>query len=240
MKKLTFLIAFTIFITQGFAQDFKKFRFGLKGAPNLSWFKADATGLSNKGVKPRFSYGLITEFALSDNYSFATGIEVSALGGALNFGDSVFYLTSNAGGITEFYLNERHYNFQFVEIPLTLKLKTNEIGYMRYFGQFGVNAGFRTRARAEDQGTYSGGYEANLPDRDISKDIQLPRLALNVGAGVEYNLVGNTALVVSANYNKGFTNALKKNSNELRSKNGEALAQRALANYVALTVGIIF
>jgi len=35
---------------------------------------------------------------------------------------------------------DQSYNLKYVEIPLSLKLRTNEIGYLTYYGNFG----FRT------------------------------------------------------------------------------------------------
>ncbi|MDQ3190346.1 MAG: PorT family protein [Bacteroidota bacterium] len=256
IKNITVLTVLLLLINGANAQDFKKFRFGLKAAPNISWLKPDNPRFESKKdankAALKFSYGLMTEFALSENYSFVTGLEVTTVGGSLNFPDSAYY-KAGATPDTLFVLAKRTYHFQYVDIPLTLKMRTNEIGYMKYFGQFGFNLGFKSKVRANDKGsftdaTFRQGNEVERPESlDISKDTQLFRIALNLGAGIEYNLVGNTALVVSVNYSNGFTNALKKKSNDIMDKTTadsfnehKNLEQKATTNYVALNIGILF
>ena len=256
IKKITVVIVLLLLINPTYAQDMKKFRFGLKAAPNVSWLKPDNTRFEAKrdANKPalKFSYGLITEFGLTENYSFATGLAITTIGGSLNFPDSVYYIAGTAPD-TIFLLNRRIYHLQYVDIPLTIKMRTNEIGYMKYFGQFGLNLAFRTKARSDDRGvftdnTFRPGNEVDRPDRlDVSDETQLFRVALDLGAGIEYNLVGNTALLVSVNYSNGFTNALRKNSKVIIDKDKvdagmveTQLEQRVTSNYVALNIGILF
>lgn len=234
-----------------------KFRFGLKVAPSVAWLGPDKTkfndlGVENGGAKVKFGYGLITEFILAKNYSFLTGVEVNYAGGAINYKDahSVYYKLNDS---TALYLKSREYKQQYITIPLALKLKTNEIGYMTYFGQIGVDASFKIKGRANDEGTlYSAdstgawtvmGIEHSENEVDIMKQVQLFRIALNVGVGVEWNIAGNTSLLFAVNYNNGFTNYFynkTKDENKLKDNTGEKLEEKASSNYVALTVGVLF
>lgn len=243
MKKILLagLLLFPVLITNA-QDDFRKFRFGLKASPNVGWFKPDTKGFESEGAKINFSYGLMTEFGLGNNYSLATGLEVTTLGGKLSFPDSTFYYVDDiVDTANRFILMERTYKVQYIDLPILLKMKTNEIGYLTYFGQFGFNFGFRTKATADDYGRFpSTAKEAELEDNNINKDANLMRIGLNIGAGAEYNLSGKTSLLFSVNYNNGFTNALKKNSSSLKNAAGAELAQKALSKYIALNVGILF
>ena len=75
---------------------------------------------------------------------------------------------------------------------------------------------------------------------EAKQDVGLFRVALNIGLGVEYGLVGSTVLVAGVNYSNGFTNTLKKNSPDLRSGTNAAITQKATSNFISLTVGVIF
>jgi hypothetical protein len=205
------------------------FHFGLKISPDLSWFKPSDKTLSNSGSKLGFSYGLITEFGFSKNYAFSTGLEILNASGKLKFQDSTWY---NA---THNIIYDRTYKLRYINIPLLLKLKTNQIGSMTYFGQFGIDASFLWKATADDNVGLNG-TQTPLNDINISKDVNFLRLALNVGLGAEYNLAGTTSLVFSLNYNNGFTNALRKDSKFVSTN----LNQSAVFNYVGLTVGVLF
>jgi hypothetical protein len=229
MKKFTVFFLGITLLTSVYAQnDYKKFRFGLKASPNISWMKPESAALGAGNVALKFSYGLITEFALAENYLFATGIEILETGATLDFSQNVSYESSSD------VLRSRKYNLQYLNIPLMLKMRTNEIGYMRYFGMFGFDLGFRTKATATDS-KVGGSYQ----DLNINSDTQLFRIALNLGAGAEYNLLGNTSMVMNVNYSNAFTNSLRSRSQTLFIS-GNNLDQFATANLVSLSVGIIF
>ena len=51
--------------------------------------------------------------------------------------------------------------------------------------------------------------DLELTDEDIKDDIQMFRVGLLIGAGIEYSLSGNTAIVAGVTYNNGFTNTLR-------------------------------
>jgi len=238
MKKFSLLsILFVMIFTSSslFAQESKNghlFHFGLKVSPALSWFTPSDKTLTNDGSKLGFSYGLITEFGFSKNYAFSTGLEILNAGGKLSFQDSTIYNATASGKQT--ILLDRTYRLRYINIPILLKLKTNQIGPMTYFGQFGFDASFKWKATGDDHVSLNG--LENTSSFDISKDVNFIRLALNVGLGAEYNLAGTTSLVFSINYNNGFTNTLRKDS-KLTST---TLKQSAVFNYVGLTVGVLF
>lgn len=260
IKKSISIILLAVLSTAVMAQDGEKqpkFRFGLKVSPSVAWLGPDKTkfndlSVESGGAKIKFGYGLITEFILAKNYSFLTGVEVNYAGGSINYKDahSVSYKLNDS---TALYLKSREYKQQYITIPLALKLKTNEIGYMTYFGQIGVDASFKIKGRSNDEGAlYSPdstgaftiqGIEHSESDVDILKQVNLFRIALNVGAGVEWNIAGNTSLLFAVNYNNGFTNYFykkTKDDNKLKDNIGEKLEEKASSNYVALTVGVLF
>jgi len=255
MKKSTlFAIVITVvFLGRPvFAQESGSlFHFGLKVAPALSWFTPDNKKFSNERYKMGFGYGLITEFGFSKNYAFSTGLEVLNAGGRLIFPqspDSTYYTILNEdvtpNRTDTFLLTKRTYALRYVNLPLHLKLKTNQIGSMTYFGEFGFDASILWRARSDDFGSFLGALPTTLEGVDIAKDANFIRLALNVGLGAEYNLSGSTSVVFSINYNNGFTNALRKNSKTLHpykyGRKSNALEQSAVFNYVGVTAGILF
>ena len=252
MKKIALLLIvfFTLF-TNGllFSQDSGNnhlFHFGLKVSPSISWLAPSTQKFTDNGVNLGFGYGLITEFGFTKNYAFSTGLEILNAGGKLGFPkspDTTFYTILNqdvSPSRTDiFSLLQRSYKLRYVNVPLLLKLKSNQIGAMTYFGQFGFDLSFKWQASSNDDVSLNG-TETTRNDVDISKDINFLRLALNVGLGAEYNLSGSTSLVFSVVYNNGFTNTLKNSSKMLFDKHFNALTQKAVFNYVALNVGVLF
>ena len=96
---------------------------------------------------------------------------------------------------------------------------------------------------------------------DIIEDRNPILLDMNIGIGGEYNLAGNTSLMVGINYKSGILRVLNKESSILKTSNesqiladGDAatssdtwnsanlvtLTQQFKSNSIVLTVGILF
>jgi hypothetical protein len=122
-----------------------------------------------------------------------------------------------------------------------IKMHTNEIGYMTYFGQFGLISSIKTKALANDAiMSPITKTQSNKENLDINNDVSLFRFQLSIGGGAEYNLSGSTSLVFGVNYNLGFSNVLRKNSRHIVDMSGTAIRQNASAHNIALSVGILF
>ena len=215
MKKLTLILLFSSIIGIANAQK-SSFRFGLKATPTLAWLKPDAKGLAADGSKLTFSWGFLAEYYFADNYAFATGVDIVGRGGKFTENDTA-HLT---------------YNVKYLEIPLTIKMRTNEIGYMRYFGQFGFTPGINIQAKKDYESVGS-----NQDDIDIKGTINDFNIGLAIGLGFEYSFGGNTALVVSAVFNNGFTDIDK--SSHLDGA-GNVIGNKLISNFVGLNVGVLF
>ena len=242
MKKILFLIIIALISTNVvFSQkaNDKKFRFGLEISPAVGWMKTDNKNYSTSGVNFAYAYGLMTDFNFSSNYAFATGIEVNNNGGLLSYTKDLVYNTD------KFNVTSTNYKLRYLNIPLSLKLRTNEIGTITYYGQFGVDLGIKIKALANEDGIADGSTTTStLTDVNVSKDVEFARLALNIGLGLEMNLVGSTSFIIGINYNNGFTNVLKSNSNLLLSGNvassTAAANPKLISNFIALKLGILF
>lgn len=248
MKKKLLLIALSaFFIAEINAQS--DFQLGLKLSPNFSWFKAQSESLSSDGINFGFNYGLVGDFNISENYSFSTGLLIVNAGGEIEY-PYVAQIDQGAGITTAIGGKRKDdISLSYIEIPLTLKLKTNEIGYLKYFGQFGVGLAANYRAKADTEFTYAGANTAitvSDDEVDFADEINFFRASLIVGLGVEYNLSGNTSLILGATFNNGFTNVLSEDAYYANPDGtGDATRGReddfkAINNYLILNVGVLF
>src|ERR1035441_7942776 len=75
------------------ANEMKYFRFGLKFAPSLNWYKpSDVQNFSKGKSKVGLEWGLQTEFRLNKILSFETGLMIDYDKATLNFTDTANYL----------------------------------------------------------------------------------------------------------------------------------------------------
>lgn len=158
----------------------------------------------------------------------------------------VNYGTASSIDHKYYQLNERQFKATYITIPLVLKLKTKEIGTLTYFGQFGVNSCIRWKAKANDNLTVMGSTVIEEKSGvEITKDFSVYTAALTFGAGAELNLSGSTSLLFGLNYNLGFTNVVKKNSEYLikttyGASNFAPMPQVLKSNAINLTIGVLF
>lgn len=235
MKK-SILIALTFVSSVAVqAQDFKPWKIALHVDPNVSWMKPNNNQIEQGKTSLKFGFGIAVDKMFTANYAFGTGLNILNTGGQLTYlyngGFKKDGQTNNTEVIGEV---TRTYNLKYLEIPLTLKLRTNEIGYITYWAQFGVGIGFNIGAKADDElkfqkeyfsipddpmtedvnesqkGWKDSGINARkIEENEIKDDIGLFRTSLIVGAGIEYNLSGNASLVAGVTFNNGFNNVLK-------------------------------
>jgi len=246
MKKVALSFLICLFAISAFSQDDRPFRIGFSILPSASSIKPEGEIFTKSSGKFGFAYGLLAEFNFGEgNYAFASGLMINSLGGTIN---NVNYHDGDTA-VATFGAVEEKYSLQYIQIPLTLKLKTNEIGYLTYFGQFGLDLGFKIKSKADFTGAYN--FE-NIKDTDInvSEDIQPIRSALNVGAGVEYNISGDTYLVSSLVWNNGLTNVFKKTAWKSTADglpdivDGNVRKEKdnikAISNYLGLSIAVFF
>jgi hypothetical protein len=247
--------------------DDRKLRFGLHGSPNFGWLSTTMNQIDNDKLRPRlgFGYGLMFDYRFSEspNYMLSTGFNLTSMGGGLNVPiDSVVVNEVSPSVTNEVYFTgkrTRTYRLNYLNIPVLLKMRTNEIGYMTYFAAIGFDLGVKTRAFANDkfewQENGSALTPANQDDINITDQMFLFRTALNITAGAEYNLSGNTNIYVGLGWHNGFLNIFKnKDFNRVLTPdaNGfpkiDANTNRAIederknanSNYISLDVGIFF
>lgn len=189
------------------------YHLGLNVAPNVSF--ADARELSHhpNGSAAHFGYGFIFDAMFTEYYAIGTGVNVFYTGGK-----SVhFESQTNAEG--EFINRvELEQKLQYVELPLTFKMRTKEIGYTTYYGQFGVGFGLNVRADgtrtstrfAEIDSTGAVLYVNEAPGAtnqvSLVDETRLFRPSLIIGLGGERRFTGTTALAFGIRYNMALRN----------------------------------
>ena len=249
MKKLVTLVSILTIGLSTFAQEEtttnKPLRFGIKASPTLSWLKAKSNDLEGDGSSLGFSYGLMADFSIGDNYAFSTGLDVSHKGGKLAYTDKkgqflnpiTLAYTDSTLNTNQAYFKNADYSIQHLEIPLTIKMHTKEIGYLTYYAQAGVAPSItigakynKIRYREKDDTLL---YEDT--DANAITDINTFGLAMIVGAGIEYSISGDTKIMMGVTFNNGFTDILDQNKKEYKDYN-----EKASANFIALNIGVFF
>ena len=249
MKQLSlvFLACLTFLTTTLLqAQEDRKVRLGLALNPNLGWMRPDNSGHNSEGVRAGIQYGLVADLRLfgDPNYSFSTGFTFAHLGGKVSYPSVITDMyTGNEIDAT----TNATYKLRYIDIPLAVKLRSNEIGYMHFWGLFGSEIGWRINANA-DLETSRPRVSRSSNDVSIVDDVALFRADLVIGGGIEYTISGDTRLVAGLVYHNGLTNviqgdALLEQNGTTVITNGQSTKDEELRNrlnYIALQLGIMF
>ncbi len=223
MKKFIMIAVLILFTEKLFAQrdSTNGIRLGLMLSPQIAWMNGGDKNIQSNGTYAAFSYGLLMDVIFQRNYAFSTGIIVSYDGGKLTYTDSTQF-NSYGSSVNFAPPTNVDYRTQYLEIPLTMKLLTNQIGYITYFGQFGLQGGIRVRSRADVGGDNKV---------DFSQDVTLPDLGLLIGGGIEYELSGKTAFLTSLQFYNGFIDV---------TNNPSAFKTKSTLNHLRLQLGFYF
>ena len=198
LRKVIIITSLTLIILSPgkelFAQQ--KISFGIHADPLISWFSTDIKEVSNKGARAGFNFGLNFNNYFARNYSFSTGISLISAGGSLSGIDSTDYEFSNftarvPGG------KPVTFKIQYLSVPIGLKLQTNQIGYVTFFTDLGIDPKVVISSKAD------------IPSLDISganasKEINLFNISYHITAGIEYSLGGSTALTAGLGFDNNF------------------------------------
>ncbi len=208
------------------------FQFGIKANPVVYWTKAESrkpdVTAANDGVVLGFSYGLYGEKAISPNYALAVGI--------YHHMNGVKYAVTDANGAQA----SIHHKLQHVTIPVSMILRTNEIGYMTYFARFGglLSIGVKSKGIITQGGT-------TLPEVPVKYNPL--GLGMVIGVGGQYSLGGKTAVVGALRFENYFTDVTtKKTITENPANGGLGLSDYAADNVsfkpigIGLEVGVLF
>ena len=174
----------------GFYESNVKLGFTL--TPNIGWMRftnSQGSAVTANGADTGFSYGVLGDFGFAPNYFFSTAFTVTSMNlktldtSPLAFDGNPLYAI---------------YKLQYIEIPLTLKLKSNPTYLGRFYGQFGLGTGINISAKESVNGSgYSNSSAANIL-----------RMSLIGGAGAEWPLSPGLSLQTGLTLNHGLSNTL--------------------------------
>ncbi len=208
MKKFIWLLLLTGTMSPAFAQDpvpsDQKVNLSLFAGTGVMWAGSrDKDQVSSSGAKFLFNYGLNIDYRLGRNYDFSTGINHLMGGSGLSYLQDSINFRSLADTVKNRLGPNAlvKYKLQYIQIPLLLKLKTNEIGYSTYFLEFGLTPGINIRSIADIE-THNNS-NLNPTNVKFNKDVAFANLDFTAGAGWHYSLTGNTALIVFLQFHNG-------------------------------------
>jgi len=196
---------------------------GVHFDPLISWFGTDIAAVNNEGARPGINAGLSFNLPFSPNYSFSTGLNLVNAAGRLVCENETQLELVNTETVAA---NEPVvYKIQYVALPLGLKLETNQIGYLTFFSDVGMDPKVRIGGKADIPSLSIKGEKAN-------DELKMFNLSYHFIAGMEYGLGGNTAAMLGIGFENNFLDVTK--------DNGAQPVDKVTQRLVSVRLGINF
>lgn len=207
MQKSTIILVFLLLTGYAAAQSTGDTRFTLVLSPQISWMKSDMDKVDNSGSKMGYNFGLLVDYFFGDNYAITSGLTINTTGGKLK------YLSSGNNTVEA----RQRYNLRYIEIPMGLKLRSEDMKRMNIYGRFGLSPQLNIMAKDNNS-------------KSISDEVRLLDLGYHIGGGIEYSVGGKNALVFGLLFNNGFMDTTKRNGYN----------DKAILNRLVFEFGFIF
>ncbi len=186
-----------------FAQDY---RYGAYATPVISWFKTDVEEVKNQGARAGFVFGISAERHLTDNWHFSSGLALTNSSARLkSINPTYFRFPSHTSVVAAG--EPVIYRIQYISVPVGIKIKTSEIGYLTYFAEFGLDPKVVIRGRAD------------IPSIDVKggnamDEIRRFNIGYHLNGGVDYSTDGNISLILGLGYESNIFDITKDNDGQ--------------------------
>ena len=204
---LAIILILIFFPSVSSGQD--KLKIGIHADPVFSWFGSDINDIKSSGTRPGFNFGLEFTVPFTSNYSFETGLSLINSGGRLQNTDTTILSFSKLTTV----LPDKPmiYKIQYLAFPLGLKLKTNQIGYVTFFTDIGLEPKVIVSSKIEIPAD-------NISGENAKEEVNYFNAGYYVNAGIEYGLGGNTAIVAGLGFENNFLDLTKDNNGQPKDK----------------------
>ena len=165
--------------------------------PQFAWLSSDEGSIDPDGSILQLGASLQMDYFFDKNYAFTLGFGINNLGGNLLYADSTEFI-SKGESIFVTPGQSAKLKLQYLDIPLGLKLKTEELGYGTFFFELGFNPMININASVTTD-------DESLYKENIKESINAFCLAYYAGAGIEYRLGGSTAAIGGIRWTSGLT-----------------------------------
>ncbi|MDX1652690.1 MAG: outer membrane beta-barrel protein [Brumimicrobium sp.] len=223
MKKLLTIVALFGVITGINAQDAaeKKILAGLTLGAGMNFNNPETVVIDSK-VGSDFVVGMAFDWHFTNSIALSTGLEFDfnrfrhqflvptyfdyADKEIIQRGSEDEINTPPAANLDTFHLDERRYRNIYLSIPVMLRFQTNYMGYLRYFGKFGIRNSFLLTSRVDNFGNdFNDPSVTELEDFENAGDLSFYKGSIGLSLGAEWNFTGSTCLVGELGYYYGFS-----------------------------------
>ena len=213
MKKSLLFAIVMLALTLSASAQYRGFTFGMKLGPSFDWAGSKNNTIQNEGTRMGFRWGLVADYYFSEYYAVVTGLNVNYLRGHYSYADMMAFPLDS---VTNYYVMgnvDRRYKATTFEIPVALKMVTEEFGPFSFFAQVGGSFGYTRKALAKDDfiSTEAGAALQHSDEDYVSAKAQYNpiHVGLNVAVGAQFIIKGSTRAFADLYYSRDLLNGIE-------------------------------
>ena len=213
MRKITLLSILALIISASvFGQSDRDtdLRFAFVLSPQISWLKSDNSSVDANGSLFGYNFGVEMDKFFAKNYAISTGLTINTTGGKLKYDATAPETLSN---------KTLEYRLKYLEVPLLLKLQTNDFQRSSFYGVFGISNQFNIK-------TNDGS------GNNINDEVNFLNFGYKFGGGMKYSIGGDAFLKFGLTYNQGLT--------DITDNKEVGVDDKAVLNRLVFNFGVIF
>lgn len=215
-------ILILILLTLCIVSHGQKLKLGFQASPQLTWTKSSNISILNEQSRIGIKYGLEADIFVFGvpRYSINTGLFIS------NHSFKTRYNLENPVSLADLSLTmpvSVQYKVNYIEIPIDIKLRSDQFYRFTYYGQFGITNLVNISATAISS-------DKNLNGTNVNESIRMFNMGMIMGGGAEYDIGGNTALNFGIQYTNYFLDATSIKD----------LDEKTTLNTLRLVIGVMF
>lgn len=215
MKKNILAFVLFIVVTINASAQYKPFQFGLNITPSINTTKINCDNIDELKSKVSYNWGFKGNFYFVENYGFSTGFNILNLRGN--------YAYNNMTNDTIVNTMTCDIRNQYIEIPISMIMRTEKMGKARVIGNVGYGLGFCLNSNQEL-------VDMEGVEIEPTNVFRTMRHSLIIKLGVEFNVYKSSCLTANVVYNNNFTNVYKDNP----------LGHNISLNSLGLEIGFMF
>lgn len=221
MKRIALITAMLAIVLTTWGQT--RMQLSFNASPSVNWMSTNNQLAYKEKLVLGYDFGLTGDIFFTENerYSLTTGLQILNTGGAISYRTSGPFEFS---GVTLPPSTQIRYRLRYVEVPLAIKLKTDQFHRVRYWGQFGLSTMVNIGAKGDSD-------DGKLKRASIHDEINLFNLAMNVGAGFDFDLGGNNSITAGLIFHNGLMDVTTDNN---------TFTDKTIINSVKIRLGLIF
>jgi len=172
---------------------------GLKLSPSITSLRTESPsslGFTSESSKLTIGGGLVVDYFFGQNYAFSTGLQLVGKGGTISYFESTLNRRV-----------EQKIGLQYLEVPVTVKLFTNDITTdTKLYFQLGGTLGGVIAGKINGNKRYVDPAVATGDGTKATEHVIIPDVAALLGLGAEYQMGQSTKVFAGVSYHRGLLN----------------------------------